>query len=285
MTFEAMETLLANVKKTDVLTDPFPHIAIADAIDPTLCMQLINEMPSVDVLREGKDPNAGYERFNYPANLVKENPNISETWKEFIRLHSSDVFMRQVLDLMGEHILRMYPDFEERFKPMSDFRSGVRKVDRFPEVDLLLDAQISMNSSIENPLKRIKRPHIDRPQVLFAGLFYMRHPDDDSTGGDLEIYRFKKNKPGGFDPNDKQHVDDNYVELVKTIRYDRNVLVLFLNSLGSLHAVTGRSATPVPRYFVNLLGELPQRMFAYENYQLSNESWIRKVNRKLFALR
>ena len=276
-----MKTLLANVKKADVITDPFPHIIVTDALDKAICDRLIQEMPDTAVLREGKDPNAGYERFNYPARSIEGNSNVSELWQTFIRLHSSDVFMHQVLDLMGEQILALYPDFEEQFKPLSEFKSGVRKVDSFPDVDMLLDAQIAMNSSAENPLKRIKRPHIDRPQVLFAGLFYMRHPDDESTGGSLEIYRFKKNRPGGFDPNDKQHVDDRYVKLIKTVNYERNVLVLFLNSLNSLHGVTGRSSTPVPRYFVNLIGELPQRMFAYENYQLSNESWMRKVARKL----
>ena len=282
-----MKTLLSNVRKTDVFTDPYPYIVVKDVLDDALCTQLIEEIPSTDILKDGRDPNAGYERFNYPASLIRENPKVSELWQQFIRLHSSDVFMHQVLDLMGEHILQAYPDFEERFRPLSDFKSGVRKVDQFPDVDMLLDAQISMNSSVENPLKRIKRPHIDRPQVLFAGLFYMRHPEDNSTGGNLEIYRFKKNQPGGFDPNDKQHVDDNYVEIVNTVQYERNVLVLFLNSLNSLHGVTGRSSTPVPRYFVNLIGELPQRMFAYEDYQLPEEKWMRrfanKVARRLSA--
>lgn len=276
-----MKTLLSDVKKTDVLTDPFPHIVVTDALEDEVCAQLIDEIPSPDILRDGKDVLAGYERFNYPASLIAGNPQVSELWQTFIRLHSSEVFMRQALELMGEHILNIYPNFEDQFKPLQKFTSGVRKVDKFPDVDLLLDAQIAMNNSMETPFKRIKRPHIDRPQVLFAGLYYMRHPEDKSSGGDLEIYRFKDNKPGGFDPNDKQHVDDKYVELVKTIRYERNVFVFFLNSLNSLHGVTCRSSTPVPRYFVNLLGELPQRTFSYEDYQMSGRGRIREVSSKI----
>ncbi|MGC1310046.1 MAG: hypothetical protein WA885_22690 [Phormidesmis sp.] len=273
-----MKSLLENATKADVFTDPFPHIVIKDALDDSLCTRLIEEIPSTDTLKVGRDSRAGYERFNYSASLVNNNPEISELWRQFIHLHSSEVFMHQALELMGEHILNLYPDFEKRFKPLQEFTSGVRKIDHFPEVDMLLDAQIAMNSSLNTPLKRIKRPHIDRPQVLFAGLYYMRHPDDNSIGGDLEIYRFKGNKPAGFDPNDKQHVNDEYVELVKTIKYDRNVLVLFLNSLNSLHGVTCRSSTPVPRYFVNLVGELPQRMFNYQKYQVPTQAhkkhWI-----------
>jgi hypothetical protein len=278
-----VKSLLSNVSKTDVFVDPFPHIVVTDALDDGLCTQLIQEMPSIDTLKIGKDDRAGYDRFNYPASLVINNSEISDLWQEFIRLHSSDSFMRQVLELMGEHILKLYPDFEERFKPLPSFVSGVRKVDDFPTVDILLDAQIAMNSSIENPDKRIKRPHVDRPQVLFAGLYYLRHPEDDSVGGDLEIYRFKNGQPAGFDPNDKQHVDDKSVELVKTVQYERNVFVLFLNSLYSLHGVTPRSSTTVPRYFVNLLGELPERMFDYKKYELFQRNWATRIARKLAA--
>jgi len=57
----------------------------------------------------------------------------------------------------------------------------------------------------------------------------MRDPQDTSTGRDLELYKFKKGKPYGF----KHEIPDEYVNCVKTIKYERNVFILFVNSIHS----------------------------------------------------
>ena len=97
------------------------------------------------------------------------------------------------------------------------------------------------------------RVHVDRQVALFAGLLYMRRPDDDSRGGDLELYRFR-DRPRRFEPG--RYVDDALVELVKTIPYEANRLVFFVHSPDALHGVSPRSVTPHPRLHVNFLAEL-----------------------------
>jgi len=101
-------------------------------------------------------------------------------------------------------------------------------------------------------------------QALFAGLFYLRQEDDDSVGGDLEIRRFRPElsdaqKLGCF--RRAIYVDDKWTELVKTVKYDRNVLVVLVNGIDSLHGVTPRQPTPHRRIFMNLVADMDQPLF------------------------
>jgi hypothetical protein len=117
---------------------------------------------------------------------------------------------------------------------------------------------------IENP-SAVRRVHVDSPNKLFTGLYYLRNPDDTSAGGDLEMYRFKK-KPRGFRVAE---IDDRYVEVIKAVKYQRNTLVMFINTVCALHGVTERAVTPFPRYLFNLVGEVKQPLFDLEQYQKS----------------
>jgi hypothetical protein len=94
----------------------------------------------------------------------------------------------------------------------------------------------------------------------------MRHPADDSVGGDLTISRFKS-AHSDLDAKaslfDGAYVSDEHLEVVETVQYRRNTLVLFINSIDSLHGVTVRQATPHGRRFVNLVGEVVTRLYRH----------------------
>jgi hypothetical protein len=274
-----MQSVLSKIEKFHIFTDPFPHIVIVDALEEALCSQLIQEFLSLDVLTEGK-PYTSNERFSYPAAASLTDPRVSSLWQDFIRLHTSELFLQQIIDCLGDQLLQICPSFEQTIGHLATLRAGTRKIDSFAEADVLLDAQICINAPVTQP-DLIKAAHVDRPQVLFAGLYYLRSPQDQSVGGDLEIYRFKQGRPGGFS---QQYVDHDYVERVKTVQYNRNVLVLFLNSIDSLHGVTVRSRTDSPRYFVNLIGEVQQRLFDYGPYQADNRKWTTRLKDKLKEL-
>ena len=271
-----MKTLLDAVNSSQVFTDPFPHIVITDAAEPEICTQLIEQFPAIDILAEGK-PFGSNDRFSYPTCNVLENPKISPLWREFIQAQSSPAFWNQIVRLFKDEMLRLYPSFEQDYGAIETLQSGVRKTDDFASVDVLLDAQICVNTPVLSPSPKIKQAHVDRPQVVFAGLYYLRHPDDRSTGGNLEIYRFKTGKPYGFQG---QYIDDKYVELVKTVQYQRNALVLFVNSVESLHGVTVRSVTETPRCFVNLIGEVKRPLYSLKDYQ-EKPSLMSQFTRKL----
>jgi hypothetical protein len=263
-----MKTLLSKIKISDVVNEPFPHIVVKDPLEEDIYLKLVTEFPSIATLSKGVD-NKGMDlssnkRLHYLAKESLSDNQITPLWKEFIALHTSNTFFQEFLHLFKQHILQMYPNFENEYGSFATLKSGLRKVDAFETADVLLDALISINTPVVTKPTAVRRAHIDLPDKLFAGLFYMRDPQDTSTGGDLEIYKFKNDKPYGFR---KCESAARYVEYVKTIKYERNVLVLFINSLYSLHGVTVRAVTNYPRYFVNLVGEVKNPLFDTSKYQ------------------
>lgn len=93
-------------------------------------------------------------------------------------------------------------------------------------------------------------------------LLYFRRKDDDFTGGDLEVHRWKEGAPRRFVGAE---IQEKNAELVKTIKYEANTLIVFINSEISLHAVTDRNITTRSRRLVNIIGEVyrsvPQGLF------------------------
>ena len=132
---------------------------------------------------------------------------------------------------------------------------GVRGVDSYETTDVHLDAQISINTPVLQTPNSVREAHLDAPDKLFIGLFYLRTDDDDSTGGDLEIARWRKEPRGMRGPMAYR----KFVEVVETVPYARNTLILFVNSPNSLHGVTVRSRTKAPRLFMNLVGDVSKR--------------------------
>ena len=110
-----------------------------------------------------------------------------------------------------------------------------------------------IRESTIRPLGYLRRVHTDAPDELFAMLFYFRREDDTSTGGALEIFRWKENTPRFFVGSE---VDECDVERVTTIPYEANTLVAFINSDHSLHAVSKRSPSIVSRRLVNIMGRV-----------------------------
>lgn len=265
-----MKSLLSSVRRIEVSTDPFPHIVITDPLEEDLCWQLLSEFPSVSTVTQGGDYSSN-KRFSYSASEVFKNNNISQLWKQFVQCHTSINFLREVISLFENDIRLMYPSFEANIGVLKNLNSGVRNIDKFSDVDVLLDAQICVNTPVVKAPSSVRRAHVDLPNKLFAGLYYLRSPEDTSVGGDLEIYKFK-DKLNGFRG---EYISEKYVQAVKTVKYQRNVLILFINSIKSVHGVTVRSKTNSPRYFFNLLGEVNQPLFDLSQYQ-ENKYWLSK---------
>lgn len=102
----------------------------------------------------------------------------------------------------------------------------------------------------------ITGPHTDHPNKLFVGLFYMKHPDDNS-GGDLHIYR-------RTEPVTKKNLkwpDKTSVELNYKVEYAPNTFLLMLNTAQSVHGVSSRKKSKLPRRFVNIVAERSQPFF------------------------
>lgn len=191
-----MKSLLSRVQKIDVSSEPFPHIIITDPLEDEISLQLLSEYPDVKTIAK-EETYSSNKRFSYSASEVFSNENISPLWKNFVQVHTSNVFLNEVVSLFEDHVRLMYPSFEEEIGALKTLTSGVRKIDNFPDVNVLLDAQICVNTPVAGTPSSVRTAHVDKPNKLFAGLYYLRSPEDTSTGGDLEIYKLK-DKPNHF---------------------------------------------------------------------------------------
>jgi hypothetical protein len=252
--------LLSRIRPGDVVAEPFPHIVARDVLDAAWCDMLVAEFPPNDIVAEAK-PFGSNRRFSYSAGEARDDVNLNRLWRDFIRVHVSQVFLDDLMRLFGEHVARLYPHLQEAGKPL---RAGVRNADSFDRVDVLLDAQVSINTPVTGPPSSVRPVHVDDPHKLFAGLFYLRHPHDDSRGGDLELYRLKGQ---AFAFHGGPYMAKRYVDHVATVKYEKNVLVLFVNSMRSLHGVSVRHETPWTRCFFNLVAEVGTPLFDLAHHQ------------------
>jgi hypothetical protein len=264
-----MPTVLDKAKKEDVQSDPFPYLLIENAISDDLCEELIKEFPSDSVVARGSDLGDNL-RFSLPAPLVAGSHEVKKIWRDFISEHSSQEFFDKFNYLFEDHIKVAYPSLVEQKNIV-----GVRGLDDFTNSNVLIDAQICINSPVINKPSSVKIAHIDDTDKLYAGLFYLRHPDDDSQGGNLEIYKLKGND---YRIHGQRLVRGKYVKVVKTIPYKKNTLIIFLNSPIALHGVTVRQKTNHTRKFMNLVAEAKESLFSLKPFE---ETITDKIFRKL----
>ena len=253
-----MQSLLARVTPEDIVQEPFPHVVFREPLESEICDRLVEEFPSLDVISAGMQrPAKSNELLVYHASRELNDPDLTPLWREMIAMHVSQEFLRRLLDLFGDTIRRRYRSFFETTGPPQALRAGVRHIDNFDAADVLLEAQAALNTPVTAAPSAVREAHLDNPNKLIVGLYYLRHPEDDSTGGDLQLYRYATPHPK-FEGHE---VPMRFVEPVKTIKYESNVLVLFLNTIDSLHGVTVRHPTPWVRMFLNLGSEVKTDLF------------------------
>jgi hypothetical protein len=229
---------------------------IEDALPADLYAELAASFPSAEAVA-GRPDLPGNTVFRRSAHEVVDDPGTPRVWRDFFAYHTSPAFFAEVVRLWRAEIGRRFPTFEREFgKPPERFSVGLRRPGKRGnplnrERDVVLDCQFSVNSAVRER-GTVCGPHLDSPHKLFAGLFYRRDPRDRAEGGDLAFYRLKR---GRYPRPRPSRIDLRGLEVVETVPYRANTLVMFLNTPLSIHGVTPRAVTEVPRRYVNLLGE------------------------------
>jgi hypothetical protein len=251
-------SLLQTINRSQVLTEPFPHVVIENALPDELHTELRRTFPSRHTLGVNIGQN---ERWSTSLRELREIAGITDLWRNFVEYHASRDFLNEVLDLFGESIVELYP---RTFESVDDIRSRpvvVRGVGLEAQGELHLDSQVSGNT----PATQCGVPrgiHFDSTESLWAGLYYLRSDADDSSGGDLELwkwpdfYSFRK-KSSLY----REGMNPKYARRFRTIPYKSNTFVFLINSIDSLHSVTERFPTPHTRQFLNLVCSLPAPLF------------------------
>ena len=192
-------SILQNFRGSCLKTDPFPYLVIENALPSDLYERLANSYPSESLIFENhrhQRADATYEsntRYDLPAATVLGDPRLDlGLWRAFTEYHTSQEFLDEVLSKLGDVIERVHPSLLPAMRkksPTGTPRAGVRNFrDGKDECEIALDSQIGINSPVTEQPNSVRAAHLDNPVEIYAGLFYLRHPDDDSQGGNLEIY-------------------------------------------------------------------------------------------------
>ena len=253
-------SLLQNASKADVRTEPYPHIVVDNALPDDLYEELSRSFPSLFFM--GISSRENNKRWNYSNKRAQKNYLIPKLWCAFLAYHSSQDFFNDVVNMLDDGICTTYPNRFPSTSSLREMNAGARGIDAHGDKDVLLEALISGNTPVTKA-SSVRTTHVDAGDKLFAGMFYMRPDDYTASGGDLTVSRFKPEYSGDAKLGcfKRQYVDESFVETVDTIGYARNRLVLFVNSLDSLHGVTVRQPTRQVRRFVNLVGEVRPPLF------------------------
>jgi hypothetical protein len=234
--------------------------------------------PSAETILGGRAATIENAAARLPALKVLDNPAIAAEWRDFFKVHTSDIFWADIVRAFGDSLRSTFPRLEERVgRRLEEFRVGVRGAE--PEADLRLECQFVINTP-GTKTSSVKTPHVDKRQTLFAALYYFRDPADRSEGGDLEFYRWQ-HTPRFLS---YRMILPQDVAPIEIVPYGPNTLACFVNSVQSVHGVTPRGPAVQPRRYINFIAELPFKAFATRSISIPARllHWpqIRQIRRR-----
>jgi hypothetical protein len=265
-------SVLGRAHPSDVKTAPYAHIVVDQALPAAEYELFAESFPPLeafvgDLLEVPENNAVRLELHQAEARRV-----LSETWREFFTYHMSVEFWRDIVRVFGPQLRAAHPDLERRIgRPMEQWRAKPRGAPE--EAEVALSCQFVVNTPT-SATTSVKPAHIDRADKIFAGLFYMRRPDDDSTGAGLQLFRHR-----GKPIFDKHETPWSSVTQTDCLPFAANRFIGFVNSDQSVHAVEPRTPSPVPRRYINIIAELPNtrafkppqmgkvRRMIYRNFQ------------------
>lgn len=224
---------------------------------------------------------AEYSRFRYRGNIVHKvldpfvDPDLYEelesAWPEYEqiargRTGDNKLFQRSAVEVLGsEDIADIWQGFfEELLAGFTDRVEDIFGVE-FPKdrairgtekAEFYVDVQFAVNSPPQTKC-RVRGPHIDSPMEAYGCCFYMKHPNDESKGGDLQFYKWVDEMRF----IGKAEIDDSRVEVIETLPYGANIGGVFINNFDGVHGITEREVTHHPRRYINIIGEYPKPHF------------------------
>ena len=235
--------ILKKFNKKLYFSYPFPHFIIHNALDSEEYSMLEKEYYIIE--------NYFKEQSKYKRNNIRmqfnqldlDNINLDiPNWKDFLIHHSSNLHFKNMYNIFKDDLNKTYPDLSE------EISTNLKNFKHF--------CQPAINTPVHKKTT-VLMPHLDKYDTLFTGLFYLRDKNDQSKGGDFEIYE-------STDKNyfyRKAEVSNlNSIRLYKTVKYESNTFIGLLNTKASIHSVTKRNKTQFPRKFVNFISKIPQKI-------------------------
>ncbi len=270
-------SVLNNFKNGIYKSKPYPYIIIDNALPWNYYEELNKTFPLYkDIINDDlvyqRDKkilqNNAYRMSAVQALNHKKIPNI---WKDFIIYHSSYNFAKEVFNVFEKDLYKFYPRLKYglpkdnhckiRYTSFQGLDGKLKKTNIPADDGFSLDCQFVINTPTKTESSVIE-PHLDNPREFYAGLFYMRNKDDNSKGGNLCSYEFKKGHELTF--HGKLRVKEDKLNLIDEIEYKENRLLLFINTIWSVHGVSKKSESDSFRKYMNIIGEFPFRLFDFK---------------------
>jgi len=252
------QDIFGSIAGAELVTIPYPHLVVENALPAGLADTLLAEMPPLEVFTRNEPPGNNI-RFPLPSPGALADPRVSETWKAALRQCNAalpELLAHYVRRFRGD-LLETFPDFASRFAAPETLRAVPRARWFRRRGEVGMDAQMVINSPAVAGGTSVRGPHLDAPNKLISGLLYLRAPCDDSTGGELQLYESDMERVR-FDGYEAL---PNHVRPVRTYPYRHNLLILPLATPMAVHGVSPRGATSHPRYHLHLVGELSSPLF------------------------
>jgi hypothetical protein len=260
-----MNSILDHIGPEHIHSDPFHYLTTSEALDPGYYEALAANFPDFSD-HPGMEKNNALIHMSGLHAFAGEIP-VDPIWQDFMRVHYSTEFFQQIIGLLGDGVRQSHPNLEDRLgKRLEDLTVQPRHSEDMG-ADLWIDAQFAINTPVREATS-VRCRHVDDPKKLFAGLFYMPLPDDDTVGGELEICRWRE--APSFQ---SVFVQDHMVDLVDTVKYQANTLLVFINSPEAVHGVTVRQKTPRIRRYLNFIAEFREPIFDLQQYQDDSAPW------------
>ncbi len=271
-------SLLKKFKKSDLYLEDFPYILIENALDVEFYNELSADFPKLESFTNKFDikENTRFDIFN------ENYKGTSLAWKEFLEYHSSVEFFTSVISIFKNEIQNSKNQNLLDLLSKKNLKTGFVKKDfREKKIDIWHPISISINSKVLKNRPSVRTPHLDNPNKIYGGLFYMRNPKDKCKGGNLELYKFKDKKK--YNGN---AVPSRFVKKIANVDYKENNLVIFLNTNDSIHGVTQRTTTEFSRRFLYFHAASNNiEMHSASNNQVNNiEKFVVRAKNKLHSL-
>jgi len=280
-------SILNNFDRSKYFLDPYPHIIIDNVFNEKIYEELEKDFQNILINEFKKKTEFSEEntRVQLAASEILNNRILeSKIWKDFIEYHCSKDFFLNFFKIFEKEIHDFLPDVYKKIEEnknknsfievRGDFHKSRNKlIKKNSKSDFVLDCQPSITTPNISGQKSVRGPHVDSPYKLYAALFYLRDPKDNLQGGDIILYKPKKNAQF----NKKTDViNQNDLEQKKLFKYGKNNLVMHLNTPNTIHGVSERANGNYRRNLVNIIAESynEDKLFNlnYQNNILSNLS-------------
>ncbi len=245
--------LYSRLRSSMVVHEPFPHVLVEGAIDPARCAELVRSFPALSQFGSAL-PDA--------KKVLRRSVHLTDLTgplRDLIARHVRPEAFAALARVFGEAIRREYPWFEDRFARLEALRVGQRHAEDQGACDVLLDAQLAVLAPVERGTVGERGPHVKGPNKILEGLLFLPAEDDNTPGGELELYEAIAGHRPRFGA--RNQTSPRGLRIARSVAYRAGTLAVWLNTARSITRIAPRPASHWPVRFVNLPVQLPEPLF------------------------